>query len=493
MFPDSFTYLAMSRAMFDGSGAPPFREGVATYLPPLYPLAIALLSPVVGTIERTAVVVSALAGAATILPVWWLTRKLFGSTAAWIAIVLSATNPLLVHWSTHALTESVFILLAVSSVAVIYCAMETGSTRWWVVGGLLCGLSYLTRITGLALFGALLGFLVIVQYLMRQTPRDIVVRMVLLGLGFALVAVPYISFLRAQLGYWSIGGSYGSVSQYLRHAGSTDPIVWEESFGTAAPPDIEAKLTQNVVDYTRAFVATNSASLLFALALYLPWKKWPHPPRSGHFLLGVAVAAMVGTPILIGSVPYLVERVRYVSPTIPLVLILASGGVAHIATMAARARGVFIALSVATIIGAAVFHLLSVPGVAFYPAWKPAEPSRQKLVGEWMKTHLPSPLVVMARRPAVPYFADAVWYITPLTIADLFSMAQQSAIGYVVVDRRVDGPLHSEVGALLDTSRPPAGLDLMASYRLSDGRMSIAVYKISGPESPIPLGPLSHD
>jgi hypothetical protein len=43
----------------------------------------------------------------------------------------------------------------------------------------------------------------------------------------------------------------------------------------------------------------------------------------------------------------------------------------------------------------------------------------------------------MARRPAVPYFADAVWHITPLTVAELFAMARQHSIGYVVVDRRL--------------------------------------------------------
>ncbi|MFZ5863236.1 MAG: ArnT family glycosyltransferase [Nitrospirota bacterium] len=491
-FPDSFTYLATSRAMGQGHLTTTFREGINTYYPPLYPLATALLTPLVGTIERAGVMVSALAGSATIIPVWWLTRRVFGPTAAWIAVLLSATNPLLVHWSTHALTEPLFILLAVSAVAILFCATEAGSVWWLMVGGLVCGLAYLTRVAGLPLFIFLAGF-VVLFYLRIGTPfRDIMTRAAALCLGFALIALPYVSYLRTQLGYWSIGGTYGSVADTLRYTGSTDPLVWEESGGTNAPPDFGAKVDQNLGDYAHAFTLANSASLLFALIAFLPWRTGAPPPRSGRVLLGAAVAAIVATPVLIGSVPYLFERVRYVSPAIPLVLILASGGVVHLAAVAARARAVIITLSVVAMISASLLFMLSVPGLRFYPAWKAAEPSRQKAVGQWMKTHLPPPLVVMARRPAVPYFADAVWHITPLTLTELFATARQQSVGYVVVDRRVDGNLRSEITAVLDATRLPAGLDLMSSYRLSDGRVAMAVYKISGSDT-LPITPLNHD
>jgi 4-amino-4-deoxy-L-arabinose transferase-like glycosyltransferase len=479
--------------MVQGHLTTTFREGVNTYYPPLHPLATALLTPLVGTIERAGVVVSALAGATIILPVWWLTRRVFGPTAAWIAVLLSVTNPLLIHWSTHALTEPLFILLSVSAIAILFCATEGGSIGWLMVGGLVCGLAYLTRVVGLSLFVFLAGFLVLFHLRIGTPFRDILARVSVACFGFLLIALPYASYLRTQLGYWSIGGTYGSVAQNFRHAGSTDPIVWEESGGVGVPPDFGAKLAQNVADYAHALTLTTSASLLFALIAYLPRRNVAPLPRSGLPLLATAVGAIVSTPILIGSVPYLFERVRYVSPTIPLILILASGGVVYLAAMVARARAVIITLSVAAMIGASLYFMFSVPGLTFYPVWKPAEPSRQKVVGEWMKTHLPAPLVVMARRPAVPYFADAVWHITPLTVAELFAMARQHSIGYVVVDRRVDGKLHSEITALLDVPRLPAGLDLMSSYRLSDGRVVMAVYKISGDEPQTPMTPFSDD
>jgi hypothetical protein len=162
--------------------------------------------------------------------------------------------------------------------------------------------------------------------------------------------------------------------------------VWEESGGVGVPPDFGAKLAQNVADYAHALTLTTSASLLFALIAYLPRRNVAPLPRSGLPLLATAVGAIVSTPILIGSVPYLFERVRYVSPTIPLILILASGGVVYLAAMVARARAVIITLSVAAMIGASLYFMFSVPGLTFYPVWKPAEPSRQKVVGEWMKT-----------------------------------------------------------------------------------------------------------
>lgn len=478
MFPDSFTYLSISRAMLDGSGATTFRQGVDLYLPPLYPLATALLSLIGGSIERSAVLVSALTGAATILPVWWLTRNLFGAVAAWIAVLLTAVNPLLVHWSTHALTESLFILLAVSAVAATYHAANSRRVWWWAVAGGLCGLAYLTRVTGMALLPSLMLIAVLAGGA-GKPPRRSTIPTLVLCVGFALVTLPYWTYIRVHIGHWAIGGSYYSVFDLVSQAGSTDLSTWETPRSAPSVREFVEKLGRNTVDYAKAFVTAASLNIVFALVALLSWTKKTIETRRGVLLVTLTMMALVGPPILVESIPYFDERVRYVSPAIPFMLILSSSGMVLLASMIGRARFLVMSVSVGSVILSFYLQVFSVPGLYFFAGWKPSPPTRHKVIGEWMKTHLPPPLTVMTRKPNVPYYAGAVWHITPMTLTEVFATAKDRKIDYLVVDRGIDGTLRPDIASLLDAPQLPPEIRIVGSQKLPDGRIGVAVYRIN--------------
>jgi hypothetical protein len=119
--------------MVQGHLTTTFREGVNTYYPPLHPLATALLTPLVGTIERAGVVVQHSVVRQSSFR-WWLTRRVFGPIAAWIAVLLSVTNP--PHSLVDTPRRNPCLSCSVSAIAILFCATEGGSIGWLMVGGL---------------------------------------------------------------------------------------------------------------------------------------------------------------------------------------------------------------------------------------------------------------------------------------------------------------------------------------------------------------------
>ncbi|MGI8905767.1 MAG: ArnT family glycosyltransferase [Candidatus Sumerlaeaceae bacterium] len=88
--------------------------GVGLY-PPLYADLTALLSFLGIGLETAGRVVSAIAGSFALVPIFYLTRLVFGRDAARIAALLFTVSPLIMRWSTHAMTDSLFLTLSASS------------------------------------------------------------------------------------------------------------------------------------------------------------------------------------------------------------------------------------------------------------------------------------------------------------------------------------------------------------------------------------------
>lgn len=481
IFPDSATYLSVSRAVLEGQFATTFRGGVPTFFPPLYPATIALLSRLGPDMETAAVLVSAIAGAAAVLAVWWLARTMFGTLEAWIAALLTAVSPLLVHWSAHMLTESLFAAIAVTAVAAGWRAIGTQSLRWFVLAGLLCGLAYLTRIIGLVLLPAVgMGIFV------RRSPPDANPggRLRLFAafcLGFLMVSFPYWVHLRGNMGGWTVTGSYRSVSEFIRHGGNPELGEWRQPIGTSASFGPTQKIGRNAVSYTEATLAAASITLAFAVVGLLIRKPRSAGPAIAAKYLASVVGCYLVALLLVGGVPSLAEQIRYVSPMLPFLLILSSHGVTQVANRAGRLRASVIVSVVGVILFSFWVQTFSVPGLYFSSAWMPHPPSPHRTFGLWMRDHLQPPLSIMARKPYIPYFAAGTWYLTPPTLGEIVKLAQDRHVDYLVVDRLSDTGSRPQVAALLDSERAPTSLDLVAVQRIPDGRVMIALYKIKTP------------
>lgn len=142
--PDSYQRVAINLAekgVFALDGTP------TAYRPPLYPLVLSGIMLATGSYWRLAVgLVHWLFGIGTILCVAYLVG-VRSVQARVLAVVLVATDPLLLHHSRLIMTETQSTFLVAVTLVAFHRAANRPGMIWWLLGGLLMGLCSLTRPT----------------------------------------------------------------------------------------------------------------------------------------------------------------------------------------------------------------------------------------------------------------------------------------------------------------------------------------------------------
>ncbi len=165
-------------------------RGVLTsFRPPLYPAFLSLIYFIFGVTDERffiARLVQAFLNAALVPLTFALARRLFPEKpriailAAWIV----ALYPMLVIYPLALATENLFYVLFLGSVLSLTLAVQTGSTRFFLLSGLLLGLTALTRSVILA-FG---GLLILWGFFHLRQRKNII----LLALALALTISPWV-------------------------------------------------------------------------------------------------------------------------------------------------------------------------------------------------------------------------------------------------------------------------------------------------------------
>ena len=210
IYPDSTLYLSFTKAMLNGKFSFNFSSGAETILPPFYPLLNALLAFFTGKIESSAVFVSALAGALLIIPVFYIAKTVYNEKSAWMSSVFVFFSPILINWSRAMLTESLFITLFISGIAVCLYGIEKRKWVIFLISGVLIGLSYMTRVIGFVAV-PILGLWIVFSFIMMSRSHDkksgmnlkeVFVPVLIFAFGFILVTGLYLIKLHSFYGYW---------------------------------------------------------------------------------------------------------------------------------------------------------------------------------------------------------------------------------------------------------------------------------------------------
>ncbi|MBK6940034.1 MAG: glycosyltransferase family 39 protein [Planctomycetes bacterium] len=163
-----FTHWDEGAYVAGPQGIGPFarEEPLAVYAPPMVPYALEIARRAIGIEpgERSdprpgaVIVVIAGFGIASIAAAAWLARALAGSVAGMVAAWCLALSPLSIAYSRMALTDVPFTAFLLASLAALVVAQRRGSVRYAVLGGVLAGMSTLTKYHGfLAIAGLLLA------------------------------------------------------------------------------------------------------------------------------------------------------------------------------------------------------------------------------------------------------------------------------------------------------------------------------------------------
>jgi 4-amino-4-deoxy-L-arabinose transferase-like glycosyltransferase len=154
MYADGLRFVASARAVDRGDWSTSVVRAVDH---PVYPVAIAVARRAFGIADSpqgwqtAAQIVSVLAGAALVAPLYLVALELFGPTAAWLACLLTFLVPTTGHVLADVLSEGLFLLAWTWGVWFALRFFRQGAAPWLLPTIACAGLAYLTRPEGLLL------------------------------------------------------------------------------------------------------------------------------------------------------------------------------------------------------------------------------------------------------------------------------------------------------------------------------------------------------
>jgi len=182
------------------------------HFPPFYPLLIRYAYFIVNKPEFAVRLVSVIFGSLLIFPVYFLANAMAGTrntnnheipifplfTSALVAIY-----PKLIDFTSDMFSESVYIFFT----TVIFCFIWIFLQKelqdiYCILAGIITGLAYLTRHEGVTL----LFCFAIIFFIKKKFSRDYFKKILLVFLGFLIVAFPYIKFLSTTMKGVSFSG-----------------------------------------------------------------------------------------------------------------------------------------------------------------------------------------------------------------------------------------------------------------------------------------------
>ena len=143
-----------------------------TIILPAYPFAIDLLERLTSDPQLAGRLVSILAGALAVLPLFGLTRLVFGRRSAVLAGALYTVSPLIFRWSLRIFPHSLYSLFVLLFLYGLFRCLALGGPLPLILGVFAGGLALVTYPTGLILVplaaGSLIGYLFWVAWRERR-------------------------------------------------------------------------------------------------------------------------------------------------------------------------------------------------------------------------------------------------------------------------------------------------------------------------------------
>ncbi len=486
---DGVTYVSVGLNWIAGRGFTNALGAVETNAPPLYPLLIGLVSRLTGDGVLAAKLIALVSGVALLVPCYALGAMAFRDRRVGVmAAAIMTALPLRVFYSVEEMTETPFLLLVLSALALVVWIVDCQPKRvagWWALSGVLLGLIYLMRPAGL-LFGVCAA--VVAVTVRRSEPVMARVRRRLLPMAvvLALVAAPYVFFLHRHLGGWSLTGqrwayaaademSAGVPYHHLWRLDDEGRLVVSQAREIAAESASAQwqrhlrRWTKNALAQGEMIATAGSPVLLILLgaaAADAARRRWMW---SARWLCGVAGVLLVALPT------FFIEP-RYYLPLFALLVIVAARGWWVVAEGSSSRRWIAAALA----LGLLVYQARDISRDL---RWEPTErPIELKTFGVWMREHLADrPGAVLAIKQTTPFYAGMGNLVMPHGSLELLQRyAAARSMRYLVLAEREAADYHPELRALLEQPGDREGLRLVhVDSQLAGFR--VALYEFGKP------------
>ena len=503
---DGVVVMVAGKNLFSGSGYS-FQGRPETVHAPLFSVLAGLLWFGLNDLELAGLLISVLAGALAVFPVYLLADKLFERSTALLASLMTAVFPVFIYGATEVRIASLYALLFLWIGVSLYG--NSGNPGWGrgLLAGSAVSLGYLARPEALLFLplGMILPLLRAGKGWRRRF-KKIVYSALGMVLAFAVISFPYWHFLHRHLDRWTLSGrapftfmgyfapdlqksnfdSYvyperirreweagGGMTGFLREKGGEMTKRLLRNLATIptigrSPEFKRMKIPPPLINLVAGLILVSLIALIAAKFLKHRWK------FEDTFLL------LLATPLLL----YLLltdfmmsEKLRYLYPYYAVFIIILcrfltvgteriAGGKGGLSALLARApAGLLLA-------GMALISIFIIPRKLLMV------PYEYKLLGRWMKENLSGveESAVMSQRLGVPFYAGARHLLTyPGSYEEVLNYARQDQADYLVVDEWSTPRQRPALKFLLDPARIPPGIEKIKTVRFQ-GRTTV-LYK----------------
>lgn len=469
-----------------------FKAPENIFMPPFYPVVIALFSLLPIKFELAARVASITMDALVVLPLYGLSRIVLPRVATVVVCGLWATFAFCLIFAPSPLSQSTYLCMLLSGIYLLYRAITAERQGWqFLLAGACFACAYLTRPEGLVAVGAGVVLISLAMLQQKDSRRLYGQGMLLFLLGFALFALPFVLLLHARLGHWTftakttvaIKGIDGALTLGKGNAAAKDGLaLWLEQFGG--------------VSGGLRFIWANMQGFLAILARsFKPWMHWfallglPLLFIGKHFnrRLFLLLPILVVIPVCIANLP---KNHSYIYPLFPLYLLAFVTGLWQLISLV-RAGIEKMPITLPPKLAATVFYgLLVVPAglvatdsyhvaVANYTADEivyQAELSKRIFQGAAADLQRISQQqdIVMTRWGLITYFADRPLVSLPKgNIDEVVAHGRQNKVSYLVIDTESVLTRRQELTELLNPLNggaidPRFGLQVVATRGFGD-------------------------
>lgn len=473
--------------------------------PPFYPILIGISWLFTHNLEFSGQIVSVIAGGLLVIPIFYLTKEMYGRQAGIWGAIFVAICPPFVFGSTEVRVASLYTLLLSAAVVIGWRALQSKYLLWSALTGLMLALCYLARAEAIMFLPIFLLLHLLLFRLKVGLPSSIskviILKSIVLIVVFALVSFPFLHFLHRYTGKWVFSGRgpYTFVSYY---GGDWEKVNFELASNPEAAQSKwldEGGLLNFVISNRHKLLARwghNMVSLWSGQdkqAKLLGIPRWAS--RGGLILLilfvslglikfirtrHIGIKHIYLLVIASSSLIYFFFAIdwRYFYPYLPflliglaLITIMIQDWGKRISTCGNRAFAKIVAYLP---IGLLLLGMSSYSGVLIGKKLSYA-PYEYKIMGQWMKENINEieNKIVMSRKAGVPFYAGARH--EPLYYGEypgLIEYAKSRKVDYLAIDQWTIPKTRPQFAFLLKESKKHPGLQLVHTVRYK-GRKTI--------------------
>lgn len=240
-------YLQMAASFVAGN----WEAFLHPYWSPGLPLWMGLMNFLIADVEWAGRLTTVIFGALMVVPIYLLARELLGQQVAFWAGIFSALHPALAFAQTAPLAEPVYMFFGFLGLWLGWQALQTKRWLFALAAGCCWGFSYLAKPEGtgfLIVFAVFaLGRAVADSFSHRRVPS--LLTLLCAGLGFLMMASPYLIYLHKQTGYWTLSAK-GAANQQFE---ATYFTAANDDFFESLSPD-NTTLPMDVIFHTGTFL-----------------------------------------------------------------------------------------------------------------------------------------------------------------------------------------------------------------------------------------------